>query len=111
MIEDSLSNISDKAQIAENIQSFAQLIHFEIPMQDRPMLFAKLNDLMSNLMMSFSDDKDIYNLAFFVTTLFKNQIDKAEQASNEMNNLEWAELEKSIYLMSDWEVLSGQNKK
>lgn len=94
----------DKRNLVLNfINKEKQLLYFDLPQENRVMLFQRLNLLTQNLMIQYIQDKEIFSNCFEMITLLKNQIDRnPQQDLNKMEN-EWEELEKSVYLLCDWE--------
>lgn len=73
-------------------------------------LFKKLNAVMSELMKIHDHDEKIFRLFFDLMTSFKNMIDREPHEDEDLAEEEWQELEKSVYLLCDWEDgVSGQN--
>jgi len=95
--------IQNRSHIIKELTQLSKYMHFEIPKIARPTVFEKLNEALSALKITYHADKDVYLLCFEITTLFKTQIDKDSQGTQEFSEKEWVELEKCVYLLCDWE--------
>lgn len=73
--------------------------------------FKKLNGVMSELMKEHGRDEKIFRLFFDLMTLFKDMIDREPQEDEDLAEDEWLELEKSVYLLCDWEDSVGERNK
>lgn len=93
----------DKDKLLEKLVSFEKLIHFDIPLETRPYLFNKLNDLLSHVFLTVQEDKELCAVFLNLITMVKTQIDQQEQFCSEKNETEWEELQRSIFLLGEWE--------
>jgi len=95
--------INQPGQVMKYVAQLKNLFHIDIPLSFRPSLFRQLNSLLGTLMTVYVNDDKMYQSCFELMTIFKYQIDRFQQSDHELSELEWNELEKSIYLMCDWE--------
>ena len=79
------------------------LLHFDIPLSARPSILKELNKILGALFYQYPSDQSLFNQAQETMTLLNAQIDKKSQTDSQMEELEWDELQKTIYLLSDWE--------
>lgn len=73
--------------------------------------FKKLNVVMFELMKVHGRDEKIFQLFFDLMTSFKDMIDREPQEDEDLAEEEWQELEKSVYLLCDWEDGVGERNK
>lgn len=102
-ISDIYSALKDPYQIRQRLRYMNQLIQLHVPLDIRPNLFRQLNSVTGTLMTAYLTDNEIYDLCFKIMTTFKAHIDNQEQRDARLNEMEWEELEKSVYLLCDWE--------
>lgn len=111
-ISDVYAALKDPYQMRQRLRYMNQLIRLHVPLEIRTNLFRQLNSLTGTLMTTYVEDREIFNLCFNMITTFKNHIDAKEQDDQRLNEMEWEELEKSVYLLCDWEdqVVLGSNQ-
>lgn len=92
-----------KDLLMHHLMDFETLIRFEIPMNLRPELFRKLNNLLSHMSLTVSDDHKMWLVFLNLVNMIKSQIDAKEQVLNTSNEAEWEELQRSVFLLTEWE--------
>lgn len=98
-----IADVRSRHHTQKKLRHMANLFQIEVPLESRPALFRQLNSLMSTLMTAYIEDKGVYESCFQAATAFKNQLDQQEQADDTFAEIEWEELQKSVYLLTDWE--------
>ena len=81
-----------------------------LPLSLRPKIFEKINHILGGAMAQVITDGRFYHHIHSIVTLIKMQIDSNPQENQEMAEWEWRELEKSIYLLTDWEDMIFQDQ-
>lgn len=103
LIQLATDNRDHPEALLDTLVSFEQWLHFDIPMEIRPVLFQKTNNLLSHMFLTTGEDKNLRQVFLNLITLLKNQIDKQEQTSFEANEQEWDELQRSVFLLGEWD--------
>jgi len=103
LISSIYEDVHNISQVLRSLAKMRNLFHLEIPLSLRPALFRQLNSLTGTLMASYVRDENMYQCCFETLTLFKMQIDAKPQTDEDLSALEYDELEKSVYLLCDWE--------
>lgn len=101
-----LENESGIELIMDKINNVVMLA---VPTDFRPQVFERLNQLVTLLMGHYLHSRKIYDLAFKLMTAFKNHIDNEPQIDEALAGREFVELEKAVYLLSDWEDQVSQS--
>jgi hypothetical protein len=69
-------------------------------------VFVRLNEMLGSLMTEFTADEALYDAVFAVMNAFKTHLDNRPALCEDQQEQEFEELEKSIYMLCDWEDLS-----
>lgn len=106
-VMDILACVNDEKDNPQSVMSgvttLKNLFLIDVPQTFRPSLFRQLNSLVSSLMISYSTHREVYDRVFAMMTAFKNQIDQASQQNEDLAEIEWEEMQKVVYLLTDWE--------
>lgn len=102
LIQKIFDTFENQTQVAENLAAINKYLALELPLDDRPHIFKHLNYLLGAFFANRVLDKNLYHLCFEMMSALKIQIDKQEQDNAVLSEIEWEELEKSVYLLSDW---------
>ncbi len=92
-----------KDLLLHHLSAFETLVRFEIPLPARPELFRKLNNLLSHMSLTFADDHKLCLVFLNLIGLVKAQIDAKEHTTADGSETEWEELQRSVFLLSNWE--------
>lgn len=103
VIEHATHARNHKDLLMHHLMDFETLIRFEIPMSLRPELFRKLNNLLSHMSLTVTDDHKLCLVFLNLVNIIKSQIDAKEQVLNTSNEAEWEELQRSVFLLTEWE--------
>ena len=103
VIEHATHARAHKDLLMHHLMDFETLIRFEIPMNLRPELFRKLNNLLSHMSLTVSDDHKLCLVFLNLVNIIKSQIDAKEQVQSTSNEAEWEELQRSVFLLTEWE--------
>lgn len=98
-----VGSLKDRPQLVDRLATLTKHLHLEIPLEVRPDVFLRLNELLRGIKFSCGKDRALYLLCFEMATIFKMQIDRAHQKTLALSDREWVELEKCVYLLCDWE--------
>ncbi|EKD51712.1 MAG: hypothetical protein ACD_62C00197G0003 [uncultured bacterium] len=79
------------------------LLHFGLPLSARPDVLKELNKILGALFYQYRTDHSLFKQAHEVMTLVNKQIDRKPQKDSHLAELEWEELQKTVYLLCDWE--------
>lgn len=109
-IENAISARDHKDLLLHHLVSFETLIRFDVPLPVRPQLFQKLNNLLSHMSLTHTQDKSLFSVFLNLITILKNQIDAKEQNQIDSNEQEWEELQRSVFLITEWENAVAFNK-
>lgn len=96
-------DVRSRHRLLRNLSRISNLIRLEMPIKVRPTVFRQINSLAGTLMMVYTRDREVFESCQQVMTLVKSHIDAEEQVLDELNEIEWEELQKSVYLLTDWE--------
>ncbi|MBU0504375.1 hypothetical protein KJ708_00135 [bacterium] len=86
------------------------MLNFDVPLMARPTILQELNKILGALFYQYPYDCSLYKEAHGAMTLLNRQIDKHPQKVATTADQEWDELQKTVYLLSDWEDLIKQSK-
>ncbi len=103
LIEEVHLSIHEESKVERLTNQIINVVSLEAPLEFRPQLFERLNQLVSVLMSRYFTSQPIFNLAFKLMTVFKTHIDTAPQTTEELEDKEFHELEKSVFMLTDWE--------
>ncbi len=103
VIEHATHARNHKDLLLHHLMDFETLIRFDIPMNLRPELFRKLNNLLSHMSLTLTDDHKLCLVFLNLVNIIKSQIDAKEQIHNTSNEAEWEELQRSVFLLTEWE--------
>ena len=95
----------NRHRVLVSLTQLKNLFSIDIPKAFRPYLFTQVNSLFGLLRLNYKDDLDIYQNSFAALTAFKGRIDQSPQTDADLDRVEWEELEKSVYLLTDWEEM------
>ena len=84
----------------EKLEKSAQLT---IPLSIRPAFFHTANNLVSHLYLTYTQDKSLYQTCFKFLSQINLQIDHEEQNNEKSNENEWEELQRAVFLLTEWE--------
>lgn len=96
-------DVRSRNRLVRNLMRIKNLIRLELPLKIRPTVFRQINSLSGMVMMVHTRDQEIYNHCHQILTMIKTYIDEEEQTCNALNEIEWEELQKTFYLLTDWE--------
>ena len=103
VIENATEARNHKDLLMHHLRNFETLIRFDVPLNVRPKLFNKLNNLLSHMSLTHTDDNNLCLVFLNLITILRNQIDTKEQVHLEFNEKEWEELQRSVFLITNWE--------
>lgn len=98
-----LADPSFRAGVLIRLKRMQQILTRKIEWHLRPSIFGELNRVLKTLHPIYHDDTQVYAGLFVLTTALKDQIDAYPQDDAELSLKEWEELERSVYLLCDWE--------
>lgn len=98
-----LADPSFRAGVLIHLKRMQQILTRQIEWHLRPGVFRELNRVLKMLHPLYRNDTQIYTALFAITTTLKDQIDTYPQDDAELSVKEWEELERSVYLLCDWE--------
>jgi hypothetical protein len=101
---------NDRDTLIESLKKFSNLCQLGIPMSMRPCIFQQLIMNGSDLMVRYLKDKEVFNAYFTLLNTLKAQLDSKPQRSPELQDIEWQELQKLIYILSDWEDFAAEGQ-
>lgn len=96
--------IRDPLLVMEELAALKTLFQLDVPLDCRPRLFRQLNLLLASLMEIYTHDEYVYMSCFSTMTAFKNRIDAEPQPDEQRGEAEFAELERLVYVLTDWEA-------
>jgi hypothetical protein len=102
-----LAEPSFRAGVLMHLMRMQQILTRKIEWHLRPSVFRELNCVLKALHSLYLNDTQIYTALFAITTMLKDQIDAYPQDDAELSVKEWEELERSVYLLCDWEDSIG----
>ena len=91
---------SQETQVISRLLAFYRQLHLEVSMGMRAIMLREFNKFLQRVSKKFTRSHTLYRSCLQVVIEFKNQMDGRQGI---MNQEEWIELEKSIYLLSAWE--------
>lgn len=103
VIENATEARHHKDLLMHYLTEFETLIRFDVPLNVRPDLFRKLNNLLSHMSLTHTDDNTLCMVFLNLITILRNQINSKEQSKSETNEQEWEELQRSVFLITNWE--------
>lgn len=103
LVNDTLDLISERQNIQKHLEKLSKLSYFDVTLKKRPQIYKQLNFLLGALIIYHATDGFALNIMQGVITRIKNQIDDQPQNHEHLADSEWQELEKSVYLLTDWE--------
>jgi hypothetical protein len=89
--------------VLNDLKTLTNLFLIDVPKDSRPTIFRQLNSLIGSLMVSHKQNVEIYQAVFNMMTAFKDQVENHPQQDEELAEMEWTELQKVVYLLTDWE--------
>lgn len=110
--ENILHNFSDNQNNLRQLQRLHKLMFENIDIKIRPFVFKNLNFILGGFFANQENNLGLYELCFAIITCLKNQIDREAQTNEDHSEMEWEELSKSVYLLSDWhdQIVFAQNR-
>lgn len=98
-----IRNIKNKDVICPILKIAKERIYLDVPLSTRLDFFGRLNAVLLELMKEYSHDENVFHLFFDLMSVFKDKIDSCPQEDCDHSEEEWLELEKSVYLLCEWE--------
>lgn len=89
--------------VLNDLATLTNLFLIDVPLGSRANLFRQLNSLVSSLMVPYLQNEAVYQRVHGMMSAFKDQIEKNEQQDEGLAEIEWAEFQKLVYLLTDWE--------
>ena len=89
--------------VLPGLKTIQQTLQTGLELDTRPEIYCRLNYLMGAFLSSQERDQELYSIVFEIITEIKRQIEQNPQGNFSLQEKEWGELEKSVYLLSDWE--------
>lgn len=103
LLQEVYTAMSKKDSVSSVLKRLKNMFMLDIPLHSRPVIFARMNDLVKALMQEYPKAEDVYQSCFDTMTAFKTQLDNKEQQEQKAVEQEWEELEKIVYSLCDWE--------
>jgi hypothetical protein len=103
LVNEAFENFSHVSALTAVLKKMKQVLIQPLSLEARPEVFEKLNLLVGAFFANDVNDAELYHLTFDIVSLVKAQIDSESQADDDLAEQEWEELEKSVYLLSDWQ--------
>lgn len=103
LLQEVYTAMSKKDSVYSVLTRLKNMFMLDIPLHSRPVIFARMNDLVKALMQEYPKASDVYQSCFDTMTAFKTQLDNKEQPDQKSVEQEWEELEKIVYTLCDWE--------
>lgn len=89
--------------VLSDLKTLTNLFLIDVPKDSRPNIFRQLNSLIGSLMVSHKQNAEVHQAVFTMMTAFKDQVENHPQKDEELAEMEWDELQKLVYLLTDWE--------
>lgn len=99
--------LSQTSSVLAELTLIRKTMSQALPNEKRVEIFRRMNIILGAFFAGKERNPEIFRMCFEIMTILKEQTDTSPQQDMMLAEEEWAEFEKSIYLLSDWEDLLG----
>ncbi|HLD44242.1 MAG TPA: hypothetical protein VJC18_02305 [bacterium] len=100
---EALVQADDEMGILSRLRSLKEQLRDGMATELRPVLLKEFNQYMSHALQHHPKSQRIFQNSLEVILTIKKDIDDSPQTNGYISQLEWVELERSVYCLSEWE--------